>query len=775
VSEKYILMAADYTVRRGSPEIHLFARNDRGKERLVVTDCRPYFYAPWESCKEIAEGPFTAVDGTQVGKIYTVLPREVPEMAKRYRPYEDKIPFALRWLIDKGIKTSFEVKDGVCEPCEDFHCKMQPLILDTEIEVTRKGDQWSTIQDAIMGKQMILSVCYEMNGNRVTYTAKDELEEQRLLTKLMKDIDTLDPDVLSGWNVSFDLSCIFNRCIHHGLDPHAISPMHWVDVREREVHVAGRNVFDLREGFRKYFQGRTFDSYALEQIAEREEFLSYPVDDFDYRTYMNRDHLDMIKPYNERDVDRTVKLNEMLELIDHFDGIRRVAGCRLEDTINTSKYADIATLRKFHGRYVLGTKGAYGRKKEKVEGAMVLNPVRGVHKNVIVIDFSGMYPTIIMSNNISPECLCSGDEGDVFEINGVYFRKKPRGIVPEMIEEFMRHRKNIKKEMKQYDRTHPMYKVLDLRQYSIKQMIAAIYGYFGFPGSRLYYPQIANSITARGREYLLRTVKFIEDKGYRVVYGDTDSLLIKVKGNMVEEGKMLMDAVNQFWEQEAKRIGMYQPPIIEFETGYNSILLSAKKRYAGRCTYYKGKQTDEIIMKGFEAKRSDSALISRKVQKDVLNLILNEKSEREIREYIKQVDIRKLPFEEAGIPDPLRQPPSMYANQASILHVFYANKYLGKNFQEDSRPYVFFIKTVKPGLPASIPLKCGKTNKIKWYKVDRVALESEKDLEEWKEYIDWEVQAEKVLERKLEPILSAFGISISEVKSDQKQTTLEGF
>jgi DNA polymerase elongation subunit (family B) len=767
-------MAFDYTVRGGKPEIHLFARNISTKHQMVV-GYRPYFYAPWEDCYQIAEeGPFPAVDHVMVGKIYTELPKDVPDMAKRYHAYEDKIPFPLRWLIDKGIKAAFQVeKDGVCKPIPDFHCPMTVFTIDTELEVVKRPNgKWSTIQDAMMGKQMIVSVCYEYEGQRTLITAKNELEEQRMLQQLVKDIRQYDPDVLTGWNVSFDLSCIINRCLHYGMDPHDISPMHYVDIREREIHVAGRNVFDLREGFRKYFQGRTFDSYALEDIAARTEFLGYPPDGFNYHEYMNRDNTAMIGPYNERDVDRTVKLNKMLDLINHFDGVRRVAGCRLQDSLNTSKYADIAMLRQYHGKYVLGTKG-YKVDVQKVEGAMVLTPKRGVHKNVIMIDFAGMYPSIIMSNNISPECLC-GPDSDAFEINGVYFKKRPWGVVPQTVEEFMNHRKSIKAEMKKYDRKHPLYKILDLRQYSIKQMIAAIYGFFGFPGSRLYYPQVAGSITAMGRKNMMKTVEFMKKQGFETIYGDTDSLLITVRGDMIEEGNRLEGMVNDFWKEEAARIEMHMPPVIEFEIGYSQVLLSAKKRYAGRCTYYKGRPTDEIIMKGFEARRSDSALISRQAQTDVLNMILNEKPEAEIRKYIRNIDVRSLPFEEVGIPDPLRKPPETYVNKASILHVFYSNMYLGKSFQEDSRPYVFYIKRVKPGMPANILLPMQNGQK-KYYKVDRIALENEQDLKEWWDYIDWRTQAQKVLENKLEPILSAYGLSMSEVKSGQRQITLGEF
>ena len=783
--EQFIIMSADYTVHKGTPLIMLFARNLKGKREFAVNTFRPYFYAPIDECSKF-EGTYQALDGKIVGKLYTALPSDVPKESKRYSAaYEDKILFPVRFLIDKGIRAAFRLEDdGLIVPCEDFSCRMSRMMIDIEVEVSlKKSGTWSTIEDALQGRSMILSIVAwdDITEKYYNWNASNEEEEELMLGKFLEHISTADPDTISGWNVAFDITSIINRCRAIGLDPSRMSPMGYVDVRDREVVVLGRNVFDLREGFRKYFQGRTFDSYALEQIAERKEFLSFPVDDFDYQQFMNREHIDMIIPYNTRDVERCVGLDKLLGIIDHFDGLRRAAGCRLIDTLTTGKFADVAVLREYHGKYVLGTKGKgyEDHSQEEIEGAIVLNPVKGIHKYVILMDFSGMYPTIILSNNLSPECITKDPEG-AFEINGYYFKKEPRGIIPVMIEKLFAHRKKIKKEMKGLDKSHPLYHILDLQQYSVKQIMASIYGYMAYRGSRIYYPQISASITFMGRKYISMTVEFLKSLGYEILYGDTDSMMLRASKPIleggIEEGKLLEEKVNEFWRQYAEKIGMYVPPTIEFEIGYDSLLLSAKKRYAGICSFYKGKiaKTPELIIRGFEARRSDSSLLSRKVQTDVLRMILEGKTESDVRKYIRAIDITKLPFEEVGIPDPLRQSPEVYKNPASILHVFFSNKYLGKHFQQDSRPYIFWVKKIPEQYPGIIQLP-GSDGMKKSYKVSRVALENEDDLKVWRPYIDWELQAEKILFNKLEPILSAFGLSISELKSGQKQVGLDAF
>jgi DNA polymerase elongation subunit (family B) len=393
---------------------------------------------------------------------------------------------------------------------------------------------------------------------------------------------------------------------------------------------------------------------------------------------------------------------------------------------------------------------------------------------VIALDFASMYPSIIVSHNISPETMTQ-DTSDVFVIDDVNFKKKPLGIVPKLIQRFLNHRKSIKQQMQNVDKMSEEYKMLNLIDYALKQMIASVYGTFAFTGSRLYYPAVAKSITFLGRKYTKDVIAYIERTGKKVLYGDTDSILVQVGPNVIEEGKRLETQINDWLKTQGAT------PEIEFEIAYRKLLFSgAKKRYAGRCIYYKGKKTDELIVKGFESKRSDSALNSRECQDTLLRLILWGRTEKEIRDYIKSVaqNITSQSLQEIGIPQPLRQHPEMYANQASILGVIYANKILNYGFGIDDRPLIVWIKSVPSHLPKRIQLatkdKSGK-RRLKWYDVNRVALRDERDFQFWKSHIDWKVQREKILEMKIEKILSSYGISFSEIMNGHKQKTLEDF
>ena len=103
---------------------------------------------------------------------------------------------------------------------------------------------------------------------------------------------------------------------------------------------------------------------------------------------------------------------------------------------------------------------------------------------------------------------------------------------------------------------------------------------------------------------------------------------------------------------------------------------------------------------------------------------------------------------------------------------------MGKKFEPGDRPLIFYIKRMKDGLPTRLVYE--KTDnrgrkKTQFKPVEWVPLDSSKELEEWFSYIDWEKQTYKIVTRKLEDILDAFGLTMSEIIHDQKQMKLEGF
>jgi len=313
-------------------------------------------------------------------------------------------------------------------------------------------------------------------------------------------------------------------------------------------------------------------------------------------------------------------------------------------------------------------------------------------------------------------------------------------------------------------------------------MTAAIYGYFAFPGSRLYFPEISKTTTFVGRRLVHATIEFINELGMHALYGDTDSILARItNGDPIEEALKIEKKMNEYFVNLAKEEGWKMPALMECEQIYSRLLFSGKKkRYAGLCTWYKGKEADELVIKGFEAKRSDSSPTSQKLQVKVLDLILHDKPEKEIRAYILQMimDMRACgDVEEIGIPKPIKKKLESYDNPGMVLPLLYANKFMGKNFgfgqDKVERAYLFYIKRTPEKLPLTMEyVYKGKKRKKA---IDRIALHEGDDIRTYEKLIDWNVQTLKVIDAKVEPILQAYNLSMSEVKSHTKQLNLGSF
>ncbi|MCP3955467.1 MAG: DNA polymerase II, partial [Desulfobacterales bacterium] len=167
---------------------------------------------------------------------------------------------------------------------------------------------------------------------------------------------------------------------------------------------------------------------------------------------------------------------------------------------------------------------------------------------------------------------------------------------------------------------------------AVKIIMNSFYGVLGSTGCRFFDPRLASSITRRGHEIIQRSRDWIEEYGYQVIYGDTDSLfvLLGAKHDEVassEIGKELARGLNQWWANHLH--DQYSLPSyleIEFETHYLRFLMptirgsetGSKKRYAG--SIRKGEQI-EITFKGLETVRTDWTPLAREMQRELYQRI----------------------------------------------------------------------------------------------------------------------------------------------------------
>ena len=254
------------------------------------------------------------------------------------------------------------------------------------------------------------------------------------------------------------------------------------------------------------------------------------------------------------------------------------------------------------------------------KGGMVLEPKPGLHENVAVLDFSSMYPNLMVKYNLSPDTYLKPEE----PVEKVYvapevghkFRVEPPGFYKQVLLELIGARRKIQKQMAKLEADNPLYKILDARQRSIKVITNATYGYCGWRGARWYVSEVAEATAAWGRKTIMETIELAKKIGLEVVYGDTDSVFVKY-----DEEK-----IRKFLGEVEKKVGLeIRPDIV-----YRRILFTeAKKRYAGLLP------DGKIDVVGLEVARGDWCEAAKQVQEKVLEIILKEVNPKKAAEFVR--------------------------------------------------------------------------------------------------------------------------------------------
>lgn len=269
------------------------------------------------------------------------------------------------------------------------------------------------------------------------------------------------------------------------------------------------------------------------------------------------------------------------------------------------------------------------------KGGRVLEPVKGVHSDVIVCDYSSMYPTIMIDANISPETLeiMEADDhlyGDVwFDDKYVYVRAESN------IARFPRTGNNlIKKLLTKYVLLRSQHKH-DNPTYAGTLKVAAnsIYGSLGYENSPLYNPMCAIATTSIGRWCLDLACRTFEDYGMKVIYGDTDSCMVigtsvthKIYNNdVVLHAKFILNKLKErLLETPFSSMNM------ELEEYRKRMILLEKKKYC----YIS--ENNEIQYKGMSIVRRDTLGICKNACESICTILLSSSSFVESNDRIAQ-------------------------------------------------------------------------------------------------------------------------------------------
>lgn len=333
------------------------------------------------------------------------------------------------------------------------------------------------------------------------------------------------------------------------------------------------------------------------------------------------------------------------------------------------------------------------KKKNKYQGGLVFEPERGLYdKIILVMDFNSLYPSIIQEFNI---CFTTIDrrEYNIEQLSGEEVeddvkqfalppKSVPLGIFPRLIQSLVQKRKAVKSLMKDNSATEVQRAQWDIKQQALKLTANSMYGCLGFEGSRFYARPLAALTTHNGREILMATKQLAESQGLRVIYGDTDSVMINTNVDSYEEAIKIGNDFKRQVNQNYKQLE------IDIDNLFRRMLLHSKKKYAA--VVIKGPEMSgskaklDIEVKGLDMKRREYCSMSKIESKYALDQILGsdsaETAVENIHEHLRvlaqKVRDNDVPLGQYVIRNRLGKNPKDYPNADTLPHVVVAQRLL---------------------------------------------------------------------------------------------------
>ncbi|KAF2107902.1 DNA polymeras-like protein alpha catalytic subunit [Lophiotrema nucula] len=345
-----------------------------------------------------------------------------------------------------------------------------------------------------------------------------------------------------------------------------------------------------------------------------------------------------------------------------------------------------------------GEEGADAKKKDKFKGGLVFEPEKGLYdKFILVMDFNSLYPSIIQEFNI---CFTTVERSDISEeedkVPEVPSADQDLGILPRLIATLVRRRREVKKLMKDPTASSDQLATWDIKQLALKLTANSMYGCLGYTKSRFYARPLAMLTTFKGREILRRTKDMAEEKMLRVIYGDTDSVMINTNVDNIQDALKLG---NEFKKEVNDSYKLLE---IDIDNVFRRILLHAKKKYAAiNMVPVDGKYVEKLEVKGLDMRRREYCALSKETSTELLNFLLSgedpdtvvEKIHDHLRNLSKQMREYTINPRKYTIFTQLGKNPKEYPNGNSMPSVQVALRLQAKGKHVKAKDVMSFIIT----------------------------------------------------------------------------------
>lgn len=528
-----------------------------------------YAYEPAQN------GEYLSIYGDRLTKIYK-FSKDDPHL------FESDVPETTRVLVDLYTDSDLP-SEGHRIMTYDIEVEM-----DSGLPDPLKGDNGITaisMHDSVSDHYwvLIMDVKGTLNrresGNTTVIPFSDERD---LLKSYLNIYEEINPTIVTGWNIDyFDTPYIYNRIKNVLGESYSkrLSPIgecFYSPYRNR-FFIGGVSYLDYLALY-KNFTYNELDNYRLDTISQSElgrgkiEY-SGNLDD------LFRDDIEKFIHYNLVDVELVVGLDAKLQFIDLARAICHAGHVPYEDFVYSSKYLEGALLTYLKKKNLVAPNKPADRRErmeamrenneEKFIGAYVKDPIVGKYKWIYDLDLTSLYPSIIMTLNISPETIIGKvsdwdaevffrNERDWYELdgeriskenlkrlldetncsiasNGVLYTRDKVGCIPDILDHWFNQRVEFRKLEKQYghEGDKEKYAFYKKRQLVQKILLNSLYGCLGLPAWRFYDRDNAEAVTLTGQIVIKRTADIVNLK-YNKELGGIPILLDMEDDTVVE-------------------------------------------------------------------------------------------------------------------------------------------------------------------------------------------------------------------------------------------------
>ena len=500
------------------------------------------------------------------------------------------------------------------------------------------------------GEVLIISLRDSENDSRVSFVLRHhegqvikgrgqvfvfDLEEDLLRSFLMYLHKGFD--VVTGWfSNGFDIPYVFNRAVKLRIKPSEYISGFSVkqqDDKTWRLFCDEGYIFDSLEEDKSATSGGA-PGYSLNARAKtlfNEQKLDVAPSQIPSLWKENPDHL---LDYCITDVDL---LSKIIVADDIFSRIRVMQNlCPINSDLAHHNSRVIEMLLRYRNKHLkFPSKGAK-HTGERTSGIIVLDPTPGLRKNVVVMDFSGMYSTIITTFNISPDRLTTNTV-NVTSVNGRNFDVTTPGVIPALELEIIALRKKYEQERDKYPLNHPKYKEYSLHRDYIKTLGNSMYGVMSYKKFFIYSPDAAQAIVDI-EQLLINFIKnFAESLGLVVIYGDTDSIFVEMPNDLtvdqlITAAEDFKNKINHALREFAETITTKEQleKVYNISVGIDKIyskfyMTNKKKRYFGWKVFSKGRKMEKpsLDVMGFETRRKDTPDFFKPIYYGLYALVLN--------------------------------------------------------------------------------------------------------------------------------------------------------